>query len=170
MALPVNRKHWLLDEGSLTEKIIQCCHPGQFHVEVVNQHWQRPLYTEQKLLNMRRGELAFTRHVILNCDDDKWVFARTLIPASSFKGKARRLALLKSKPLGAVLFSDSATRRLDMQVAAINQTHFLYYLAQAEAGFDEQVLWGRRTLFSYAGKLLLVNEIFLPSIPSENNT
>jgi chorismate--pyruvate lyase len=164
-SLPASRKDWLLDEGSLTTKLVECCHPGRFHVEVVSQQWQRPLYSEQQLLNMRRGEQAFTRHVILHCDEANWVFARTLIPASSFKGKARRLALLRNKPLGAVLFSDAATRRIDMQVAAINPSHLLYHLAGAETGLDDAELWGRRTLFSYASKLLLVNEIFLPSIP-----
>jgi chorismate-pyruvate lyase len=63
------------------------------------------------------------------------------------------------------LFSDAATRRIDMQVASINPAHLLYYLAGAETGLDNADLWGRRTLFSYASKLLLVNEIFLPSIP-----
>ena len=165
-AVPANRKDWLLDEGSLTEKLIHCCSPGRFHVQVVSQKWQRPLYSEQQLLNMRRGELAFTRHVILHCNDENWVFARTLIPASSFKGKARRLALLRNKPLGAVLFADPATRRLDMQVAAINRSHLLFHLAAAEGVLADDVLWGRRTLFSYANKPLLVNEIFLPSIPA----
>ena len=92
---------WLGDPGSLTTRLVNACHPGCFSVEVIRQNWARPLATEKNLLGMRRGEVAFTREVLLHCDDAPQVFARTLIPASSFSGKARRLAHLRTKPLGA---------------------------------------------------------------------
>ena len=94
---------WLLDRGSLTSRLVKASE-GAFRVRVVHQGWGRPLYSESQLLNTRRAETALVREVELLGHDTPWVFARTLIPASSLRGSARRLANLGEKPLGAVLF------------------------------------------------------------------
>lgn len=159
---------WLSDTGSLTMRLVEACLPGRFSVEVVSQSWTRPLATETGLLGMRRGEVALTREVLLHCDGQPQVFARTLIPASSFTGKARRLAYLRSRPLGAVLFADPTTQRRTMQFARLTESHTLYQHACGDSSCKAAVLWGRRTLFYYANQPLLVNEIFLknPDKPS----
>ena len=164
--LPAGLSGWLLDAGSLTSKLVACC-GSQFNVRPVSQQWGRPLRSEQALLGIRRTEVAFTRQVLLLCGDTPWVFARTLIPASSFRGRAKRLAYLKSKPLGAVLFSDPHTVRKTMEIAHFNKNHLLHQYASHHAGEIDEDLWGRRTLFQFAGSPLLVNEIFLPDIPQD---
>ncbi len=158
---------WLTDAGSLTSKLIDTCSTGCFRVNLLGQHWTRPLYSEKQALGMRHGEVALVREVQLLCDQTPWVFARTLIPVSSFTGKARRLAFLGNKPLGALLFSDPATVRKKMQIARLSVGHLLY--AHASNGLDSrpEELWARRTLFFYAQHPLLVNEIFLPGIPGD---
>jgi chorismate--pyruvate lyase len=166
--LPVGLIGWLLDGGSLTSKLIDCCSTGIFKVRLISQGWTRPLRSERELLGIPRDEVALTRQVQLLCGDVPWVFARTLIPASSFKGKARRLAYLKSKPLGAVLFSDPYTVRKTMEIAHFSKGHLLYQYAAHHSGLIADDLWGRRTLFNYARKPLLVNEIFLPGIPQDD--
>ena len=165
--IPVEYVDWLLDAGSLTSKLIESCRPGKFSVRLVRQRWSRPLYSETQVLGMRRGELALTREVQLLCDDCPWVFARTLIPASSFSGKARRLAHLGNRPLGALLFSDPTTVRTKMQVARLLKGHYLHSHATKGMASLPAELWGRRTLFYYAQHPLLVNEIFLPEISGE---
>ncbi len=162
--LPEGLADWLLDTGSLTAKLVSSC-SGHFSVRPVSQQWERPLRSERVLLGTAAKEVALTRQVLLLCDDKPWVFARTLIPASSFRGRAKRLAYLKSKPLGAVLFSDPYTQRKTMEIACLNKGHLLYQYARIHAGVIDPDLWGRRTLFQYAGSPLLVNEIFLPDIP-----
>jgi chorismate--pyruvate lyase len=64
-----------------------------------------------------------------------------------------------------VLFSDPTTRRLRVEVACITRRHHLFARATAHLAQRPPALWGRRTLFEYAGERILVNELFLPGIP-----
>ncbi len=155
---------WLQDSGSLTARLKATC-PGRFRVRLLRQEWERPLYSESRTLRMRLGEVAFVREVELLCDDTPWVFARTVIPARSLRGPARHLTLLGTRPLGEVLFADPHMRRGPMEVARLLPRHPLYAAATAERMKTPDEIWGRRTLFHLAGAPLLVNEIFLPSIP-----
>ncbi len=162
--VPMGMEDWLLDCGSLTRRLIKASE-GEFRVRVVHQGWGRPLYSESQLLCTRRAETALVREVELLGHDTPWVFARTLIPASSLRGGARRLANLGEKPLGAVLFSDPSMRRGSIQVARLQPRHPLFAAATSHLEQKPAELWGRRTLFYLAGKPLLVNEIFLPKLP-----
>ena len=156
---------WLCDRASLTARIKSACQSGRFRVRVVRQGWGRPLYSEMMLLGMRQGEIAIVREVELLCSGQPWVFARTLIPASSLQGPARRLAHLGDRPLGAVLFSDQRTKRGVTQVARLLPRHRLFQAAVRALEVWPTEIWGRRSLFALSSKPLLVNEIFLPAIP-----
>ena len=155
---------WLVDEGSLTAQVRRQCREG-FRVRLLRQGWGQPLHSERRLLRMRTRERAIVREVELLCGDVPWVFARTLIPASSFRGPARRLAHLGERPLGELLFSDPGNRRAATEVARLLPGHPLFRTATASQQGPCQAIWGRRTLFLFAGQPLLVNEIFLPDIP-----
>lgn len=163
-AVPNGVYDWLCDRGSLTALIRRNCCDG-FAVRVLRQGWGKPLYSERRLLGMRGGERAIVREVELLCGMVPWVFARTLIPASSLKGPARRLTHLGSRPLGEVLFSDPKNRRGVTEVARLLPRHPLFQLATASQQEACREIWGRRTLFLLANRPLLVNEIFLPDIP-----
>jgi len=162
--LPASVAPWLRDEGSLTRALVNACH-GRLRVDLQRQGWGGALTSERRLLGMAQAQTALLREVKLLCDEQPWVFARTLIPASSLRGRARRLAHLRSRPLGAVLFADPATRRLAVQVARLSARHALYQSACSHLADKPPLLWGRRTLFAYAGRPILVNEIFLPAVP-----
>jgi len=125
----------------------------------------RPLAGEARLLRLPRRHLALLREVELRCNGTPWVFARTLIPLSSLRGRARRLAFLENRPLGAVLFADPTTTRRRVEVAKLGPRHPLFATAVRNLDHRPDALWGRRTLFNYGGRPLLVNEIFLPDIP-----
>jgi chorismate--pyruvate lyase len=156
---------WLADRGSLTRHLTCAC-PGHFRVEVRAQGWDRVLSSERMALGMPRSGLALIREVELQCDGEPWVFARTVIPAGSLKGAARRLGLLGDRPLGAVLFADPSTVRGRMEAARFDARHAMFQAACGHWTAAPAELWGRRTLFCYQGKPLLVNEIFLPDIPA----
>lgn len=164
-AVPAAVADWLRDEGSLTRRVIQACGNGVFRVRLLHQSWGAPLYSETKILRLRRGEATLIREVELLCDDHPWVFARTLIPATSLKGSARRLTQLGEKPLGAVLFSDPKVHRGITQIARLQPRHPLFAAATANLAQQPQELWGRRTLFYLSKRPILVNEIFLPELP-----
>jgi chorismate--pyruvate lyase len=64
-----------------------------------------------------------------------------------------------------VLFAHPATRRDKVEFARLTPSDPLYAAAVAHLpGEPPAALWGRRTLYRYTGKPLLVNEIFLPGL------
>ena len=168
--VPQEVQSWLLDEGSLTRKVILACGEGTFRVGVRHQGWGKPLYSESQALGLSRSKAALVREVELLCDERPLVFARTLIPATSLKGSARRLTLLGDKPLGAVLFSDSSIHRGITQYARLLPRHPLFAAAADHLQQPPEELWGRRTLFYVSGRPLLVNEIFLPTLFQDPRT
>jgi len=155
----------LSDQGSLTQRLIEYC-DGDFSVRLVGQHLQIPTLSESLLLGILPGTQAVIREVELLCHSQPVVFARTIMPKSSLKGRAMQLKGLGNRPLGAVLFSDPTTRRITVEYAKIMPGKRLYTSASRSQSNKTKPLWGRRTLFEYAGSRLLVNEIFLPGIQS----
>ena len=158
---------WLSDNSSLTQRLIDHCR-GEFEVRLRGQAWRAPLLSESRLLGTRAGEYVMEREVELLCDGSPCVYARTLMPKSSLRGRASHLQGLGSRPLGALLFSDPTTRRTAVEYARLLQHHRLYERAMIAVSSRVDEMWGRRTLFRYAGKPLLVNEIFLPAICDEH--
>lgn len=163
--IPRGIQVWLRDTGSLTRKVIQACETGCFRVRLLHQGWGSPLNSERRILRSRRGVVMLIREVELLCDEHPWVFARTLIPATSLQGAARRLTHLGEKPLGAVLFNEPQAVRGVTQIARLLPRHPLFAAACSHLDEAPAELWGRRTLFHLSGRPLLVNEIFLPGIP-----
>jgi chorismate lyase len=163
--LPAGIHDWLVDQGSLTARLKRVC-KDSFRVRMVSQGWGRALYSEGVLLGMRRGETAIVREVELLIDGVPWVFARTVIPASSLRGPAKRLTMLGTKPLGEVLFAEPHAERVVMEIASLHSRHNLFNKAVRSLDAKPEQLWGRRTLFNLAGSHLLVNELFLPTLGS----
>ncbi len=162
--VPHGTLEWLRDEGSLTRRVVDCC-GGRFRVDVRRQVWSRPLPGEARCLGLAQRQAAMVREVVLRCDEQAWVFARTLIPATTLQGGGRRLAHLGDRPLGAVLFADPKVRRGVMEVARLLPHHVLFTAATEPLGGAPEALWARRTLFQLEGRPLLVNEVFLPPLP-----
>jgi chorismate--pyruvate lyase len=158
-------RDWLLDTGSLTQRLIEAC-PGRFRVEVIGQHYGRPHRNEYRILHMRHAQRALIRQVRLYCDDQPWVFARTVIPQKTLSGRRRRLARLGSKPLGAVLFADKSMRRDEMQISCIRAGQALFDVATRGLRPSPGSIWGRRSVFYLDGAPLLVSEVFLPGLDS----
>lgn len=154
-------REWLQDTGSLTARLKGRCKIS-FRVRLLSQGWGRPLYSESRLLAMGNREIALVREVELVCDGVPWVFARTLIPATSLAGPARRLARLGERPLGEVLFSHRQMERGSTEMSRLTPRHPLFAEATGRLELPVAAVWGRRTLFYLGGKPLLVNEVFLP--------
>lgn len=158
--LPESLRDWLLDDSSLTRRLQQAC-SGRFHVELISLGWERPLLDEAQAMRVPPWQRALVRQVRLWCDEQPWVFARTVIPMSSLRGAQRRLAHLGSRPLGAFLFADPALQRSPMQVARICPGSRLLTAAAP----SPDAIWGRRSVFRLQGHPLLVSEFFLPALP-----
>ncbi|MFV1973611.1 MAG: chorismate lyase, partial [Thiohalobacterales bacterium] len=165
--IPADLAGWLLDPASLTRRLLQLC-PDAFRVRLLSQQWGRPRADEAQALGMRYDGQAIIRQVQLLCDDSPWVYARTVIPATSMRGKLKRLAHLGTRPLGAMLFADPGMRRGIVELARITRGQQLYVDALQRPGKHTDAVWGRRSVFRITGKPLLVSEIFLPGFPAQS--
>lgn len=166
---PADLLDWLLDPASLTSRLQQTC-GGQFGVELVSQRWQRPMLNEAQALGMLPHEVCFVREVRLLCDNQPWVFARTVIPIRTLTGPRRRLSRLGKKPLGAVLFADPTMYRSGIEITKLSPGQGLFTRATANLPSPPANIWGRRSAFFLNHKPLLVSEIFLPPICPHQTT
>lgn len=161
--IPAPLRPWLLDEGSLTRRLVDAC-TGPFRVRVVSQGWRRPMRNEALALELRPEWRALVREVQLLCGEVAWVHARTVMPRTTLTGRERRLAHLGSRSLGAVLFADPTLERGETELARLAPGDRLYAGIAAVLHRPPAELWGRRTRFALSGKPLLVSEVFLPPI------
>ncbi|NOX91333.1 MAG: chorismate lyase, partial [Gammaproteobacteria bacterium] len=160
---PAELLDWLLDPASLTRRLQQTCGDG-FRVVPTEQYWQRPMLNEAQALGVLPHERCFVREVQLLCDDQPWVFARTVIPVRTLTGPRRRLSRLGKRPLGAVLFADRSMVRSGIEIARLSPEQPLFARATAGLSQPPTSIWGRRSAFFLNHQPLLVSEIFLPAI------
>ncbi len=151
---PRNWRRWLLDRGSLTQHLVHASQ-GRFRVEVVRQQWGRASRSEAMALNISTRQRVLIREVHLIGNNQPWVFARTIIPASTLTGKERQLNGLGCRSLGTVLFRDPTMKRGPLQVSRVQLS-------------NGETTWARRSLFYLANKPLLVAEVFLPALQQVN--
>lgn len=156
--IPSGVKHWLFDPGSLTQRLVKASR-GNFRVQVLSQHWQRPSLSEQRLLGMKTRQVAIIREVALLCHGEPWVFARSIIPATSVTGPLRRLRKFDDSSLGSLLFKDPSMQRDGFQICQLPVASS--YLPKALE--NQTKLWGRRSRFLLKTKPLIVSEVFLPA-------
>ena len=135
-------------------------------MRVLSQVRGTPCADEARLLGMPQGQRAIIRQVQLLCDGQPWIYARTVIPVTSLRGRLRRLAHLGTRPLGGMLFADPSMHRGTVQLARIRAGQALYAAAMSRLQLSPAEIWGRRSVFRIAGKPLLVSEIFLPGFPA----
>lgn len=153
-------KSWLFDSSSLTARLKKHCN-GRFSVRVLSVKRATPTPDEKETLGLKPRSQAMIREVLLCCNDQPVVYARTIIPVSSLRGALRGLALLGSRPLGAVLFADKSMRRKPMEITSISKNHKCYSWTRNKGS---EKIYGRRSVFILKGKKLLVSEFFLPKL------
>ncbi len=155
--IPRALRSWLLDDDSLTAKLIALS-SGDFRVKLLSQELARPQLSECRALGLPPRQLALVRQVVLLGEGEPWVFARSLVPLSTLTGRLRQLRQLDTRPLGAFLFSQHNLQRGGIAVSRIDR-HHQYLPAQVQGN---ATVWGRRSVFRVDDKPLLVSEVFLP--------
>ena len=154
-------KNWLLDTGSLTERLQSQCTSfhltliGQRQSEITLEEFQRVCSPEQQL-NQKEWQV---REVLLWGDNQPWVFARSIIPQRLCEGD---FVNLNTKPLGQLIFNDKRFKRMPFEVTHMCPSKV--FLAQLHIR-SENELWGRRSAFSFEDLKMTVSEVFLPSSP-----
>lgn len=149
---------WLFDSSSLTARIIRLC-DGNFSVQVLSQHWQKMSAEEASAMSLPGVPSALVRKVLLCCDEQPLVYARTVIPVTTIQGPQRRYANMGNRPLGAMLFADRTMRREAVQIAKLPVNNEIYRYTESK-----ESIWGRRSVFRVSEKPILVSEYFLPEL------
>lgn len=164
-SLPPALQNWLLDRGSLTQRLTDLS-GGEFRVEILNQQMEFPTLSDIKILGTPYRQKALVREVILYGCNEPWVYARSVIPVKTLTGRLRCLRKLDNRPLGALLFRDTSMQRGDMEIACIpsRSCRLSHQLSLGE----KDSLWGRRSVFYLDSKPLLVSEMFLPRFKPYN--
>lgn len=153
---------WLLDPGSLTEKLQ--AHSQTFHLTVIGQRQGEITLEEFQKVCAPKQRFNHAdwqvREVLLFGDGQPWVFARSVIPQTLCETD---FVNLHNQPLGQLIFNDNRFKRMPFELTHIPQSAaFLDKLHLC----SEQDLWGRRSTFQFEGVKMLVGEIFLPSSPA----
>lgn len=161
--LPMSHRHWLLDAGSLTQRLRQLTHDS-IVFDVRQNDWGQPTEEERLVLQVPGAQEAWLREIDWVHQGELWVKGRVVIPRSSFTDEGERLRTVGERPIGEILFSDQGLKRTDFDLALLDSDHFYHQLACQNVLESFPQLWARRSIFHFYGKPLLVSEIFFPRI------
>lgn len=157
-----NLKNWLLNTGSLTERLQSQCNSfdltllGQRQAEITLEEFQRVCLPNQEL----NPEDWQVREVLLWGDKQPWVFARSIIPQKLCESD---FINLNTQPLGQLIFNDGRFKRMPFEVTKMCASKDFLTRLHIRSEMD---LWGRRSAFSFEGLKMTVSEVFLPSSPA----
>ena len=161
--MPENLGPWLIDEGSLTRKLVALS-KDQLEVQVLRQEVATPGAAEANALKMTQQTPVMIREVVLKGRGRPWVFARSILPMTTMTGRLAGLRTLSNQPLGELLFQDPSMTREPLEAACL-PARILSVPAALAAG--DEPLWARRSVFFLDQKPLLVSEVFLSEFKPE---
>jgi chorismate--pyruvate lyase len=158
---------WLQERGSLTERLRHQW--GDVAVHLLDEGLARPLPHESTRLRLAPATLAWVRCVLLVCQNQPRVYARTVIPDWTALNPWAEVQRLGRQPLGELLF-----RLPDLQRSGFEWGHDWVWphadrwTGQASAQPRSEPL-ARRCVFVREQAPLLLTEVFL-DLPSSNPT
>jgi len=153
---------WLFHRESMTERLRSCCQ-NAFRVDVLSHKFTCPTEEEAAYLNLNTTSTVIAREVMLCCDNEPWMYAKTIIPESTVSNVGDDLLHLGSRPIGEVLFSDPNLSRSHFEFAKVVQGDDAYRHACGKNKTLFDFLWARRSIFSMPEKgELSITEVFLP--------
>lgn len=163
-SVPPHLLGWLTDPHSLTARIKARC--DVFRVQVLRQALDHPHPDEAILFGLRPRDLVWVREVLLLADERPVVFARSILPRGHVSGTWNLFHRIGNRPLGAALFANPAVVRAPLSCACLDRRDARYHHA-LKAHRPQPVpsaLWARRSVFRLHSRVLLVSEVFLPTI------
>jgi chorismate--pyruvate lyase len=146
---------WLLEPGSLTARLQAHCR--HFEVRLLRQSHGVCQPDQAGVIGLARAARVREREVLLCCDGEPVVYAHT-VAALACAADWPFFNRLGQRSLGTALFSDPLIARGRLQHARLHARHAL------PACRDERLLHARRCLYRRHRGLLLVTELFLPTL------
>jgi chorismate--pyruvate lyase len=166
--VPADLSAWLSHKGSFMRRLKKYGVESAV-IQVLTQSWFYPTQEESALLKIKPRQLVLVREVLITSPDAKWMFARTVLPRATLTGKERRLAHLKNRSLGSVLFKDPLLRRGEFEVACVRRGSAWYQKIVNTQAIEADEFWARRSVFLINRKPLLLTEIFFPDVAALKN-
>jgi chorismate--pyruvate lyase len=166
--VPADLSAWMGHKGSFMQRLKKFG-VNTAVIKVLKQSWHYPTSDESALLNIKPRQLVLVREVLISSPDNKWMFARTVLPRTTLTGAERQLAFLKDRSLGSVLFKDPHLRRSEFELACLRQGSAWYEKIIKLLALDASELWARRSVFHINSKPLLLTEIFFPDVAALKN-
>lgn len=146
LPLTENQKYWLRGNQSLTKQLVLYSQ-GDFSLEVIRELRQRPFAHEARKLNVPLHRSCVIREVLLICNNEPTVFARSVISDKAIKASKHQLTKLGKTPLGHLLFNQAKVNLDTRDVAKTKQNNQKYF--------------SRRTLYQLNKEDILVSEFFI---------
>ncbi|WP_019557514.1 chorismate--pyruvate lyase family protein [Thiomicrorhabdus arctica] len=156
---------WLNTKVSLTQRLRQHCPTLQ--VLVLSEQTERPLLDETTALGLQPNDQAWVRCVLLQCANQNWVYARTVIPNLTPESPWSALQKLGNKPLGEVLFELPSIQRTPFEFTRQTLSSWPYLSEQLEAEQSQAKGYARRSIFTQKEAPLLLTEVFLPRLTGQ---
>ncbi len=155
-------QHWLIDNGSLTLRLRQ--RYTDFSVKLKSLGYASAFLDEMRPLGITSHHTSLIREVLLMGNKQAVVFAHSVFPRKSLRGRWLALSRLGNKPLGASLFANPQVRRTALNYKKLSAHHRLYQHATQHSSDRPAHLWARRSVFSLHGASMMVTEVFLPEL------
>lgn len=152
---------WAQSQGSLTAHLRATC----THFEVVRLAQGRRAASAQEAaaLRMPRHAAVHAREVVLLCDGEPVVWARSAVRSVACTGPWKALKGLGTRPLAELLFQRKGAGRLAMQYTSAPPLPMRRLLGTHGAEAKVPRL-ARRSVFARAGSRLVLTEVFFPGL------
>lgn len=161
---PFFLQQWLDYPVSISDRLKN--KSGKIRLEVLTHSWSYPLDIWDHII-LQSTTLFFRREIIMWANQHACWYARTLIPQTTYEIHKKFFNDLDTKPLGELIWNNSAIQRTQMQQFCIeeNQPEHLIF---KKMGYNAPILWGRCSTFGIQSTTNPLNffllEIFLPDI------
>jgi chorismate lyase len=161
-------REWMSLHTSLTAKLRESS--AKFSIHPLHQGSGMCLADEHLVIGLARKLRVREREVLLCCNDKPVVFAHTVVPFSSSFFDWPMFDSLGANSLGTSLFNDPLVTRGALQFSRLPLSHQLTRRIRSAIPSEriESRLHARRCLFRRKRGLMLVTEIFLPSLANLN--
>ena len=151
-----------LDPGSMTA-LLRALGDPDMQIEVLQHGYSLPRRDEAALLQMH-NEPGLAREVLMHCQNQPWIYARSFFPPALVKAYGNHFAHLGARSLGELLFSHPRIVRSEFSVAKLRPGHLEYHEAAAHLPEKPRQLWARRSTFHLPEGKLALTEVFLPAM------
>lgn len=150
--------------GSFTKKILALKGAeARFNIKILGEQLELAKKSSYEF-SIFNCHYVYSREIQIFLDDYLLMYARSVMPQNVAPFYKRQFRGLGARPLAEMLFSAFPLQRSPFEIAKIHPMQREYVLANEANVSSPRFLWARRSVFSAAQDLLLLTEIFSPSL------